>query len=176
MLLQVALFCSSYGWLAFCCINSPRLHASYGWLAFCCINSPRLHASDDERWLCFCLVAAVNSAAVNIGVRGSLRVILSRYTPQEWACRIVWKFCVSVLGSLRPGLHSGCTSVHSPAVSDGSLLPALGQSSSWPCARLSAERGSSFSQVCLTCVLSTHVFPVTFSYVFWKSFAAVVND
>ena len=70
MLLQVALFCSLL-WLS----NTPL---------YKCTTSSFMHSSVDGHLGCFHVLVFVSSAAVNIGVHVSFRImVVSRYMPQR---------------------------------------------------------------------------------------------
>ena len=62
----------------------------------------------------FHVLAIVNSAAVNIGVHISLRIIVfSRYIPRTATVGSYGNSTFNFLRNLHPVLHSGCTNLHS---------------------------------------------------------------
>ena len=73
-----------------------------------------IHSSVDGHFGCLRVLAVVNRAAVNIGVRVSFRVaVFSEYVPRDGIAESYSRSVFSFLRSLHPVLQSGSPSSHS---------------------------------------------------------------
>ena len=72
-----------------------------------------IHSSVSGHLGCFCALAVINGAAMNIGVHVSFQIrVSSGYRPRSGVARSYGNSIFSFLRKLQIALHSGCTGVH----------------------------------------------------------------
>ena len=96
---------------SFICLSNTHIYV-YVYVCVCVHHIFFIHSSVNRHIGCFHVLATVNSAALNIGVRASFQIRVFS-NPMSGTAGSDGRFIFNFLRKLHIVLHNGCTSLHS---------------------------------------------------------------